>query len=253
MKSNDLHLYSVIIPARNEEDCIESTVRAISAELKKQLIPHEIVVVDDGSSDKTWDILQKVMSDIPELAPVQNKGKHGYGRAIIFGFDHMKGDAAVVTMADASEDPSDICKFWDVLQEGYDCAFGSRFIRGGKTHDYPRRKLIMNRLINFKIQILFQTRFNDVTNGFKAYRKTVIDGCRPFLSHHFNLAVELPLKAMIRGYTWKVVPNTWRNRTAGEAKLKLVEMGSRYMFIIYYCLLEKWLSRGDYHRKHSEA
>lgn len=248
MPENELKLFSIIIPARNEEDCIGPTVRDLSRVLRARDVPHEIVVVDDGSSDRTWQILTDLKQEISELVPVQNIGRHGYGMAIRCGFDAMQGDSVVVTMADASEDPEDIVKFWEVLNEGYDCAFGSRFIAGSEVIDYPRFKLFMNRAINVMIQILFWTRFNDTTNGFKAYRKEALDGCRPFLSPHFNLAVEVPLKAMIRGYSWKVVPNSWKNRTAGEAKLKLWEMGSRYMFIILYCLLEKFLSRGDYHK-----
>ncbi|MBA3273214.1 MAG: glycosyltransferase family 2 protein, partial [Chthoniobacterales bacterium] len=91
-------------------------------------------------------------------------------------------------------------------------------------------------------------RLNDTTNAFKAYRKTAIDGCRPLISPHFNLTVELPLKAIVRGYSWTVIPITWRNRKSGVAKLKLTEMGSRYLFICLYLWLEKYFSRGDYKR-----
>ena len=75
----------------------------------------------------------------------------------------------------------------------------------------------------------------------------MIEGCRPFLSPHFNLTVELPLKAIVRGYTWTVIPITWRNRRTGRPKLKIKEMGSRYFFICLYVWLEKYFSRGDYH------
>jgi len=92
-------------------------------------------------------------------------------------------------------------------------------------------------------------RYNDVTNAFKMYRSHVIPGLRPFLSHHFNLTVELPLKAIIRGYTYAIVPNEWINRKEGVSKLKIKEMGSRYLFIVLYCFLERWLSRGDYRAK----
>ena len=122
--------------------------------------------------------------------------------------------------------------------------FGSRFIAGGGVIDYPRVKLLLNRLANFGIRVLFRIPLNDTTNAFKAYRRTVIDGCRPLIAPHFNLTVELPLKAIVRGYSWTVIPITWRNRRTGEAKLKLKEMGSRYLFIILYVWLEKYFSRG---------
>jgi dolichol-phosphate mannosyltransferase len=244
-------LLSIIIPARDEEGCIEAAVRHLNLELKLQSVPHEIMVVDDGSRDATWEILVKLKNEIPELHPVRNEGDHGFGRAVVFGFDQMKGDAAVVMMADESDDPRDVVRYWKLLLEGYHCVFGSRFMKGGGVIDYPWLKLKINRLANRFIRYLFNIRLNDTTNAFKAYRRTVIDGCRPFLSPHFNLTVELPLKAIVRGYSWTTMPITWRNRRTGDAKLKLREMGSRYFFIVAYVWLEKYFSRGDYRRKAS--
>ena len=240
-------MLSVVIPARDEEGCIESTVRHLNLELLLHNVPHEIVVVDDGSSDRTWEILQELQSVVRELAPVQNHGQHGFGRAIVHGLDNMTGDAAVIMMADESDDARDVVRYWDKLQEGYDCVFGSRFMKGGGTIDYPRVKLVMNRLVNRMIRYVFRIRLNDTTNAFKAYRRTAIDACRPLIAPHFNLTVELPLKAIVRGMSWTVMPITWRNRRSGVAKLKLREMGSRYFFICAYVWLEKYFSRGDYH------
>jgi len=179
---------------------------------------------------------------------VRNTGRNGFGRAVVCGLDHSKGDAVVVMMADESDDCRDVVTYWQVLNQGYDCVFGSRFIKGGGTIDYPWLKLKMNRLANLFLRVLFRINLNDTTNAFKAYRRIVIDGCRPYLSPHFNLTIEIPLKAIVRGYSWKVVPITWRNRRSGEAKLKLKEMGSRYLFICLYVWLEKYFSRGDYKR-----
>lgn len=245
-----LKLLSIVIPARDEEGCIQSTVEHLHLEMNLNKVPHEIVVVDDGSSDRTWDILTEIRQRMPELNPVQNKGRHGIGCAILAGMDHMTGDSVVIMMADESDDARDVARYWNILNEGYDAVFGSRFIRGGGVIDYPSYKLLMNRIFNFMVRIMFRYRLNDTTNAFKAYRKTTIDGCRPLISPHFNLLVELPLKTHIRGYSWTVMPITWRNRRTGVAKLKLREMGSRYMFIVLYCWLENFFSRGDYHRRH---
>lgn len=247
-----LTLYSVVIPARDEVESLPETLRSIHAEFTSQNIPHELVVVDDGSKDGSWALLQKLKSEIPTLAPVQNPGPHGFGRAIIYGLNHSRGDAVVIMMADASDSPKDAAVYWRILQdEGFECAFGSRFIKGGKVIDYPRVKLFVNRIANFLVKILFAIPLNDTTNAFKAYRRTVIDGCRPFLSPHFNLTVEIPLKAIVRGYSWRVTPISWTNRKYGEAKLKIKEMGSRYFFICAYVWLEKYFSRGDYRKKPS--
>ena len=244
-----LRLLSVVIPARDEEGCIASTVQHLHLELRLQNVPHEIIVVDDGSSDRTWRILTGLRASVPELAPVQNDGLHGFGRAIIHGLNQMRGDAAVVMMADESDDARDVVRYWQLLNEGYDCVFGSRFLRGGGVIDYPWFKLWLNRTANLFIRLLFHIRLNDTTNAFKAYRRTVIEGCQPLISPHFNLTVELPLKAIVRGFTWTVIPITWRNRRSGEAKLKIKEMGSRYLFICLYLWLEKSFSRGDYRKR----
>lgn len=245
-KAPKLNRLSVIIPARDEEGCLASTVEHLSVELQLRGVPHEIVVVDDGSSDRTWEILQELKTRLPLLVAVQNHGEHGFGRAVLSGFDHMQGDAAVILMADESDDCRDVVRYWESLNVGWDCVFGSRFIKGGGTIDYPWSKLIINRAANKFLQLLFNIALNDTTNAFKAYRKTVIDGCRPFIAPHFNLTVEIPLKSIVRGYSWTVIPITWRNRRTGEAKLKIKEMGSRYLFVCLYVWLEKFFSRGDY-------
>lgn len=244
-----LRLLSIVIPARDEEGCIAATVEHLHLEMQLKQVPHEIVVVDDGSSDHTWEILQQLKEKIPNLHPLKNEGPHGFGRAIIYGLDRLQGDAVVIMMADESDDARDAARYWELLNQGWDCVFGSRFIKGGGVVDYPWLKLRVNRLANLFIRWVFGIKLNDTTNAFKAYRREVIAGCRPLIAPHFNLTVELPLKAIVRGYSWTVVPITWRNRRAGEAKLKIKEMGSRYFFICAYVWLEKYFSRGDYHRR----
>ena len=249
MSASSLKLFSVVIPARDEEESLPGTVADLFETFSREGIPHEIVVVDDGSKDGTWRVLQELKTKIPTLAPTQNPGPHGFGRAIIWGLDRSRGDACVIMMADASDSPSDAVAYWEILGEGYDCAFGSRFIKGGKVVDYPHIKLLVNRLANFLVKLGFRHGLNDTNKAFKAYRRTVIDGCRPLIAPHFNLTVEIPLKAIVRGFSFKVCPISWQNRKYGVAKLKIKEMGSRYFFICAYVWLEKYFSRGDYRRR----
>ena len=244
-----LKLFSVIIPARDEEESLPATIADICQTFAAEGIPHEVIVVDDGSKDRTWAVLQELKLKFPALAPTQNGGLNGFGRAVIWGIDQSKGDALVIMMADASDSLAHAVKYWRLLNEGYDCAFGSRFIKGGEVIDYPRVKLMVNRLANFLVRIGFAIPLNDTTNAFKAYRRTVIDGCRPFLAPHFNLTVEIPLKAIVRGFSYTITPISWRNRKYGVPKLKIKEMGSRYFFICAYVWLEKYFSRGDYQRR----
>jgi dolichol-phosphate mannosyltransferase len=243
-----LTLLSVVMPARDEEEALPPVLKSIHETFTREGVPHEIVVVDDGSSDGTWEVLQKLRESIPTLRPVQNNGSHGFGRAIIYGLDNTVGDGVIIMMADECDSPDEAVQYWRLLNEGWDCVFGSRFIKGGAVYDYPRIKLLVNRMANFFIRILFAIKLNDTTNAFKAYRAEVIRGLRPLISPHFNITVELPLKSIVRGYTWTVMPITWRNRKTGVAKLKIREMGSRYFFICLYVWLEKYFSRGDYHK-----
>jgi dolichol-phosphate mannosyltransferase len=241
---------SVVIPAHNEEGSIESTVNALVEVLKREKILFEILVVNDNSKDSTREILTRLSSTHNGVRFVDNTPPHGFGFAVRCGLEHYTGDAVAIYMADASDRPEDLVKFFrEMERRGLDCVFGSRFARGAKITDYPWLKLWLNRFANTFIRVIFAIQYNDVTNAFKLYRRHVIDGLRPFLSHHFNLTVELPLKAIVRGYTFSVLPNDWINRKSGVSKLKIKEMGSRYLFIVLYCLIEKWLSRGDYRKK----
>jgi dolichol-phosphate mannosyltransferase len=241
---------SIVIPAHNEEASIRETILAFHEELHLEKIPHEILVVNDNSQDSTEKILKELSRKIKEVRYINNSPPNGFGFAIRKGLEEFSGDCVALVMADMSDRPIDLVAYYRLMiTKKYDCVFGSRFSKGGGTIDYPKFKLFLNRLTNGIIKMLFGIRYNDVTNAFKLYRRETIDGLKPFMSHHFNLTVELPLKAIVRGYSFGVVPNYWTNRKAGESKLRIKEMGSRYFFIILYCLLEKWLSRGDYKKK----
>ena len=239
---------SVVIPARNEAANIGPTLDALGTRLRAEGVPYELVVVDDGSSDATPLEVTARAADDPSVRLVRNEGLHGFGHAVRCGLDAFSGDAVAIVMADGSDSPDDLVRYYYVLRDRAECAFGSRFLPGSEVVDYPRAKFMVNRLANWFIRVLFGVRYNDVTNAFKGYRANVIEGCRPFLSPHFNLTVELPLKAIVRGYSYETLPISWRQRHHGVSSLKLQEMGSRYLFIVLHVWLEKMLTRGDYRR-----
>ena len=240
---------SIIIPSRNEADNLKECISEIYKELTYNSINFEILVIDDGSTDNTIDIIKEIRQSVASVKCIKNDHENGFGRAVRLGMENFTGDAVAIMMADRSDSPRDLVEYWKCVQEGNDCVFGSRFVRGGRVYNYPFLKLFVNRMVNTMIRIAFNIKCNDITNAFKVYKREVIEGCKPFISPHFNLTVEIPLKAIIRGYSWKVVPISWKNRTKGVAKLKLKEMGSRYFFIIAYLWLEKYFSRGDYRKK----
>lgn len=241
-------MVSVVIPAHNEEGSIGPTLQRLHAVLRREAIAFEMVVVNDHSSDGTGTLLAALQADMPELRVVENEGPGGYGYAVRKGLDSAAGDRVAIMMADLSDDPEDLVRFHRKMDEGYDCVFGTRWSKGGRVVDYPWVKRVVNRMANNLVRIVFRLKYDDCTNAFKLYSSGTIRGVQPLLSPHFNLTLELPLKAIVRGYSYAVVPNSWHNRKAGVSKLKIKEMGSRYFFIMLYCLIEKYFSRGDFNK-----
>jgi dolichol-phosphate mannosyltransferase len=241
---------SIVLPAYNEQDSLPETINSLYDTLFREKIDHEILVVNDNSKDDTELVLKTLQSTIPTLTYYNNLGPNGFGYAIRYGLERFKGDCVAVMMADMSDDPADLVKYYrTMIDKNVDAVFGSRFDKGGKVYDYPKVKLMINRVANMIIRMVIGIKYNDTTNAFKLYKRETIEGIKPFLAPHFNLTVELPLKAFVRGYTFAIVPNSWRNRKHGESKLKIKEMGSRYFFILMYCFIEKFFSRGDYLKK----
>jgi dolichol-phosphate mannosyltransferase len=241
---------SIVIPAYNEEESITETIDQIEEAFSKVSIDHEILVVNDNSKDNTAQVLEELSKKYPVVNYVTNLGPNGFGYAVRYGLERYSGDCVAVMMADLSDSPYDLIRYYNTMLEGnYDCVFGSRFMRGGKVVDYPFVKKVINRIANLIIRVVMRIKYNDTTNAFKLYKREVIEGVKPILSPHFNLTIELPLKAIIRGYSYSVVPNSWTNRKYGVSKLKIKEMGSRYFFILVYCFVEKYFSRGDFTKK----
>jgi dolichol-phosphate mannosyltransferase len=241
-------LLSVLIPAHNEEQSIAPVLRDLTQALTRENIPHELLVVDDHSTDNTRHVVDALAVELRTVRCVSNPARGGFGMAVRAGLDAYKGDAVAIVMADASDSPADVVTYYRKLSEGYDCVFGSRFMQGSRVIDYPWLKYVLNRLANLFIRVLFGIPLNDTTNAFKCYRREAIDGATPLLSPHFNLTVELPLKAIARGFSYAIVPISWRNRSHGVAKLKIEEMGSRYLFIVLNVWLERLLTKDDYRR-----
>jgi len=215
--------------------------------LSRERIPSDVVVVGDHSIDGTRAVGSRLADRYPTVRCIPNRRRSGFGNAIHSGLEAFTGDAVCIVMADASDDPKDVVLFYHKMNEGYDCVFGTRFARASKVVDYPPLKLAINRAANTFVALLFGIAYTDSTNAFKLFRREVIAGVGPILSHHFNITVELPLKAIVRGYTHAVVPNNWYNRKDGLSKFKIKGMESRYLFIVLYVFIEKLFSLSHYH------
>ncbi len=238
-------VYSIIVPAYNESRNVGRTLHALADALSGDGIPFELVVVDDNSSDDTADVVMACARDMPQVRLVRNNGPNGLGRAVRSGLAHYSGDVVAVVMADASDAPEDVVRCYRKIEEGYDCAFGSRFIAGSQVTAFPPVKLVANRIVNNALRVMFLTRHNDLTNAFKAYRREVIDGIAPLHAAHFNITIEMSLSALIRGYSIATLPISWSGRTWGQSNLRLREMGRRYLCTLLKIWFERLLIHDD--------
>lgn len=236
---------SVVIPAYNEEGNITATVAGLQQVLVREAIPYELVLVDDNSTDGTAATLAGLAAVDPGVTVVRRQPPRGFGRAVRAGLARADGDVIVLCMADQSDDPEDVVAYYRKIGQGFDCVYGSRFIKGSRCVNYPLVKRVANRLVNHMLRLLFWTRFNDLTNSFKAYRAEVIRDIGPLKACHFNITIELSLNALIRGYAIAQVPISWQGRTWGSSNLHLSEMGRRYLSTMLRAWFEKNLILDD--------
>ncbi|HUY91447.1 MAG TPA: glycosyltransferase family 2 protein [Pirellulales bacterium] len=237
---------SVVIPAHNEEQNIGRCVAELQAVLgEKYGIDHEVIVVDDNSRDGTARVVEELMRASSEIRLVRRLPPAGFGRAIRSGLDEVRGDVVAIYMADLSDDPEDLAAYYRKIGEGYDCVYGSRFMRGSRVEQYPPVKRVVNRIVNRAVQLMFWCPFNDLTNAFKAYRVGVIRDCGPFRACHFNITLEMSLGALIRRYRIAQVPIRWYGRTWGSSNLRLREMGRKYLCTVLMMFFQRMLIGDD--------
>ena len=241
---------SIVIPAYNEEKSIFKTVNGVIDVISQEIKDFEILIINDNSKDNTIKVLEDLAKIHKCVRYETNNGPNGFGYAVRYGLERFSGDCVAIMMADLSDSPEDLLRFYHIMKDkNVDCVFGNRWGKEGIVIDYPLKKRIINRIANKIISVLMNIKYKDTTNAFKLYKKNVIQGLKPFLSPHFNLTIELPLKAIIRGYSYEITHNSWTNRVHGESNLNINEMGSRYFFILMYCFIEKYFSKGDFKKK----
>jgi dolichol-phosphate mannosyltransferase len=244
MKRNTL-LYSVLIPAYNEAENLPPTLEQLALTLRGEEIPFELLVVNDNSKDETPRVLDTLAPKYPELHVVNNTPPGGLGRAIRCGLKHFRGDVVAIVMADSSDSPEDVVACYRKIEEGYDCVFGSRFRSESRVTQYPPVKLAANRIINLALRLMFLTRFNDLTNAFKVYRRHVIESISPLQAAHFNITIEMSLSCLIRRFKIAEIPIRWSGRTWGQSNLRLREMGRRYLCTLLMIWFEHLLILDD--------
>lgn len=232
-------MLSIIIPVKNEELLIKDSINYLLKEIKN--IKFEIIIIDDFSDDGTAEIVERIKKDNDKVKFFRNS-QEGLGPLIDLGITKSEGDYICVMMADLSDDIQDLKTYYEKINNSeLDAILGSRFIKNSKVFEYPIIKLLLNRIFNYLVKILFLSNYNDFTNAFKIYKKSSLLKLRPFVSEGFNIFLELPLKLISRGYKYEVTPIKWTNRKKGKSKFKIKELGAKYFFTLIYCLSEKIL------------
>ena len=230
---------SIIIPIRNEELLVTKTVEQIKNKLKN--LPYEIIFINDFSTDHTINIVEELVKTNPQINIFNNK-KKGLGGAITLGINKANGESVCIMMSDLSDNINDLEEYYKIISsENVDAVFGSRFVKGSIITDYPKKKLILNRIFNIITKLLFFSDYNDFTNAFKIYKKNALLKTFPLVSESFNIFLELPLKIISRKMKYKIIPISWTNRKEGSSKFDIRELRAKYLFTLIYCWLEKIL------------
>ena len=230
-------MLSIIVPVRNESDSLKDIFDYFSKNLGK--INYEILIINDFSKDNTLENARNLF-DKSENFKVFNNKKKGLGGAINLGIKESVGINIAIVMADRSDDINDLIKYNELMNSGnYDAILGSRFLKDSKVAEYPIRKLILNRIFNFFVGLIFWNKYNDYTNAFKIYKKKSLLEIKPLISESFNIFLEIPLKIISRKYKYKIIAINWMGRKKGDSKFKIRELGSKYLFTLIYCFIEK--------------
>ena len=212
---------SVIIPAKNEEAIILKTLKKFEESWIVH-VEHEILIINDNSSDKTAELIKNTNFKKLKIILIDNV-KFGLGSAITCGIDNSSNEFISIYMADMSDSLDDLKNYYDKIKnnKSLDAIFGSRFIKNSKITNYPKIKLLLNRMANNLIKIIFFSKYNDFTNAFKIYKRTTLLKLYPLVSENFNIFLELPLKIECRKFKYEIIPITWNGRELGESKFKL--------------------------------
>tara|TARA_B100000123_G_scaffold254837_1_gene216828 strand:+ start:176 stop:883 length:708 start_codon:yes stop_codon:yes gene_type:complete len=229
---------TIIIPVKNEENNILNIVDSINSKIK---VDYEILFIDDFSTDNTTNVIKNFQSENNKIKLIKNE-LGGLGQSIRNGIKHSNGKYLSILMCDGSDDLEDLNRYYSTIKDNnLDAVFGSRFLHKSKIYDYPKFKLILNRIFNYFVSLVYLNKYNDYTNAFKIYKKDTLLKIEPIVSESFNVFLELPLKIINRKLNYKIISINWYGRKDGVSKFKFKELRSKYLFTLIYCLAEKIL------------
>jgi glycosyltransferase involved in cell wall biosynthesis len=225
---------SIIIPAFHEGKNILPTIKEIIKFVKTD---NEIIIICDEKSDPTINVINNLKKKNIYTALNSIGSMKGPANAVKTGFLRAKGDLVSVVMADLSDDLKKVDKGVKMIDKDYDMVCFSRYMRGGRQIGGPFLKGLMSRIAGLSLFYLFNFPTHDPTNSFKLYRKTVLKKIKIESSAGFDFNLELIVKAHKMGYKIGEIPATWRDRTAGKSRFKLLKWLPKYLKWYWYLLV----------------
>ena len=217
---------SIVLPVYNEAENIGPVLRGFKASVHT---PHEILVVYDFEEDSTLPVVRKLLPELPAVRLQRNLFGRGVLNAMRSGIDGASAPYVLISMADGSDDPSQVDDMVRLAQEGADIVAASRYMRGGHQIGGPLLKRGLSRLAGLTLHWFGRVPIHDPTSNFKLYSRTFLDSIRIESRGGFELALELSVKATLAGRRMAEVPTTWRDRTAGQSRFRFTAWLPLYM------------------------
>jgi len=229
---------SIIVPAYKEEEFIKNALDNLIQTFRERNRDFEIIVIIDvAPNDKTLEIVQNMATSSTEIVIVSREGKQGIGSAIREGIRRSTKDAILIATAEISEDPEDLAQMVAKMDEGYDMVFGNRFYKNAVREGYAFRKYFGNRLCNYTIKLLFGIKSQDITNGVKVYRSSILKNIQTS-SYGFEIFAEMPIKAYKQGFqNFAEIPINHKARSDMYSKFNLAKEGRRFFVTVLKCYL----------------
>lgn len=235
MRSLNMKL-SVVVPAYNEQDNIKEVIDKIERSLD---IEHELIVVNDHSTDATAEIVNKLSRQYNNVRLVENKLKQGFANAIKTGLSNVATELSIPVMGDLCDDLLTIKKMLQKINEGYDIVCGCRYIKGGARLGGSQLKGFFSYFVGWSLYYLLGFPTRDIANAFKMYRKTVIDSM-DIKSEGFEVSMEIPLKAYYLGFKITEVPTVWKERTKGKSSFQMMKLFPSYLKLYIWAIFKSF-------------
>jgi glycosyltransferase involved in cell wall biosynthesis len=231
-------MISLVVPVFNEAENIQAFLRDAEAHVRE---PHETLLVYDFPEDTTLPAVAAMQPPCPSVRLVHNTLGRGVLNALKAGLAAIKGEMAVVMMADCSDDARDVAAMAALIRGGADVVAGSRYVRGGGQEGGPLLKRTLSRMAGMSLHYMAGLPVHDATNNFRAYSRRVVEQIPIESAAGFSVAMELTLKAHWKGWRVAEVPTVWRDRTAGASRFRLWAWLPHYLHWYFLALRKAWL------------